>query len=194
MEKAQVEFESQTNGILICGYFSYYSGGPEQAIQSFHASIFSSREWSCAYFTEIKIINKFVKHSTMLDLQYHYSPPNCFSVVSYNYRTENLSLWSFLLSRAKGREQRKGNPEESEYLSPWLLWATETQRSWAVCLDPECVIVCLWSHKKPTEPCSGTQRNRESGESKQGRGHWANIEQPLCFAHYGNNKKKKTDS
>ena len=57
--------------------------------------------------------------------------------------------------------QEEGKQEGGEYLGPQVLQPTEIQRSLVVSLDPESVIICLWGHKEPTEPCSGKQRNTE---------------------------------
>lgn len=75
-----------------------------------------------------------------------------------------LTYWVFLVcffSWVRDWGQEEGKQEGDEYLGPQVLRPTEIQRSLVVSLDPESVIICLWGHKEPTEPCSGKQRNTE---------------------------------
>ena len=67
----------------------------------------------------------------------------------------------FFFSLLRDWGQEEGKQEGGEYLGPQVLRPTEIQRSLVVSLDPESVIICLWGHKEPTEPCSGKQRNKE---------------------------------
>ena len=84
-----------------------------------------------------------------------------------------LVWFIYLFFTSEAWEQGKGNEKKAnEYLGPGVLWSTEMQGSWAVCLDPESVIICLWGHKEPPEPCSVKQRNTESSQSNQGLSHW----------------------
>ena len=103
----------------------------------------------------------------------------CYNYQYINYENLRFDLLLFLVpffffffSRVRDWGQEEGKQEGGEYLGPQVLRPTEIQRSLAVSLDPESVIICLWGHKEPTEPCSGkAEEHRERNGGSQAQYH-----------------------